>query len=183
MKQDALTVILEEYDQQCALHTEFTKKTKELVEDLLRENNARVHSITCRVKDRDDLKTKVERSEERYRKLSDITDIAGIRIITYFADDVDVIADIIQKEFNINYMNSVDKRTVLDPDRFGYLSLHYVAKLPATRLKLTEYHRFSDCKVEIQIRSILQHTWATRVNRLYRRRSSGAFHDSLGSWN
>lgn len=160
MKQDALIAILEEYDQQCALHSEFTEKTEKLVDDLLGENGARVHSITCRVKDRDNLKANLERSEENYRKLSDITDISGIRIITYFADDVDVIADIIQKEFDIDKEHSVDKRTLLDPDRFGYLSLHYVVKLPATRLQLTEYQRFSNCKAEIQIRSILQHTWA-----------------------
>lgn len=160
MKQDALIAILEEYDQQWALHSEFTKKTEKLVDDLLRENSARVHSITCRVKDRNDLKAKLERSEEKYRKLSDITDISGIRIITYFADDVDIIADIIQKEFDIDYENSIDTRTVLDPDRFGYLSLHYVAKLPRARLRLTEYQRFKGRKVEIQIRSILQHTWA-----------------------
>ena len=159
-KKDVLTAIMMEYDQQCALSTEFTEKIKKLVEDLIKENGARVHSITSRVKDRADLQAKLERSEEKYMKLNDVTDISGIRIITYFADEVDIVAEILQKEFDIDIEHSVDMRAFLDPDRFGYLSLHYVAKLPATRLELTEYQRFSDCKVEIQIRSILQHTWA-----------------------
>lgn len=160
MVKDALTAIMGEYDEQCALYTEFTEKIEKLVEDLLKENDLRVHSISSRVKDRVALRTKLERAEEKYLRLSDITDLSGIRIIIYLADEVDKVAKIIQKEFDIDQEHSVDKRELLDPDRFGYLSLHYVVSLPATRLKLTEYQRFSDCKVEIQIRSILQHTWA-----------------------
>lgn len=159
-ERDALTAIMTEYDQQCVLYDEFTEKIWKLIEDLIKENGAHVHSITFRIKGRADLKKKLERAEEKYIKLDDVTDISGVRIITYFADEVDKVAEIIQKEFDIDIEHSVDKRALLDPDRFGYLSLHYVAKLPATRLKLTEYQRFSDCKVEIQIRSILQHTWA-----------------------
>jgi hypothetical protein len=73
---------------------------------------------------------------------------------------VDNIAEVIKKEFEIDYVNSVDKRSILDPDRFGYLSLHYICKLSRSRLSLTEYQMYADCLVEIQIRSILQHTWA-----------------------
>ena len=159
-KKDVLTAIMMEYDQQCARYTEFTEKIKKLVEDLIKEKGTHVHSVTSRIKDRADLQAKLERSKEKYMKFNDVTDISGIRIITYFADEVDTVAEIIQKEFDIDIKHSVDMRAFLDPDRFGYLSLHYVAKLPATRLKLTEYQRFSDCKVEIQMRSILQHTWA-----------------------
>jgi putative GTP pyrophosphokinase len=54
----------------------------------------------------------------------------------------------------------VDKRTTLDPDRFGYLSLHYVVRLGEGRLSLPEYKEFGEVRFEIQIRSILQHAWA-----------------------
>jgi len=40
------------------------------------------------------------------------------------------------------------------------LPLHYVASLISEREKLTEYKRFAGIKVEIQIRSTLQHAWA-----------------------
>lgn len=91
--------------------------------------------------------------------MDDITDIIGCRIITYFADDVDKIAFIIEKEFDVDKDNSVDKRKV-EYDRFGYQSLHFVASLNKSRLKLTEYKQFKNLKFEIQIRSILQHSWA-----------------------
>lgn len=152
--------IMQEYKQKCSLYTEFTKKMEQLIVDLIEEKNIKVQSIPSRIKKSESLKKKLCRADEKYSRLSDVTDISGIRIITYFVDDVDVVAKIIEEEFDIDKENSVDKRTLLDPDRFGYISLHYVAKLPNSRLQLTENQKFSDCNVEIQIRSILQHTWA-----------------------
>lgn len=132
----------------------------ELVKELLKENKLSVHSISFRIKERSSLEKKIKKSEKKYLKLDDISDISGIRIITYLSDDVDKVAAIVEKEFVIDRANSVDKRALMDPDRFGYLSLHYVAQINSDRLKLTEYKRFGTCKVEIQIRSILQHAWA-----------------------
>jgi putative GTP pyrophosphokinase len=153
--------ILNEYDEQCDFLEEFTLVTHRLILDLIKSNNLRVHSVTYRVKDRKSISDKINKSaEDKYHCLDDIEDICGNRIITYFPDEVDAVAAIIQNEFDIDYNSSVDKRAILDPDRFGYLSLHYIAKLSKQRLRLTEYTRFKKCRTEIQIRSILQHTWA-----------------------
>ena len=153
--------ILNEYDQQCALFEEFTSVTERLILDLLKSNNLRIHSVTSRVKTKQSISDKIKKSSEyTYQRLSDVHDVCGIRIITYYPDEVDSVAEVIQKEFRIDYSASVDKRTLLDPDRFGYLSLHYIAELSPQRLLLTEYSRFKKCINEIQIRSILQHTWA-----------------------
>lgn len=56
--------------------------------------------------------------------------------------------------------NTIDKRKAIDPEKFGYMSLHYVVKLNENRLTLPEYKNYKDKKIEIQIRTILQHTWA-----------------------
>jgi putative GTP pyrophosphokinase len=160
MVKDVVGEILREYDDQFPVYNAFTDKVNGLVGELLKDGGLRVHSITSRLKAKDTLRDKLSRAEEDYSKLSDVTDICGLRIITYFADEVDAVARVIEQEFEIDAANSVDKRVLLDPDRFGYLSLHYVSKLSHMRLKLVEYRRFVDCKVEIQIRSILQHTWA-----------------------
>lgn len=139
MREDLISGIIDEYDVKCALYDEFTKVTEKLLRDLLNANNIRDHYITSRLKKRDSLKDKLRRSDSQYEKLSDVTDVSGIRIITYFADEVDDVASVITREFEIDPDNSVDKRAILDPDRFGYLSLHYVAKLLPSRLQLTEY--------------------------------------------
>jgi ppGpp synthetase/RelA/SpoT-type nucleotidyltranferase len=106
------------------------------------------------------LRRKLEQKGEGYSDLSDVHDMLGVRVITFFPDEVDSVADVVQNEFAVDLENSVDKRALLDPDRFGYLSLHYVASLNEARANLTEHTRFSGRKFEIQIRSILQHAWA-----------------------
>lgn len=73
---------------------------------------------------------------------------------------MDEIAGVIEKEFNIDTENSIDKRATMEVDRFGYLSLHYIVSLSEERTNLTEYKEFQNIKFEIQIRSMLQHTWA-----------------------
>ncbi len=152
--------LLVEYDKKVSNYTDFTEKLHTLLDELLKNRGLKVHSVTGRVKQRDSFAQKVERTESPYETFTDITDITGVRIITYFADDVDRIAQVIRDEFEIDMANSVDKRDLLVPDRFGYLSLHYVISLSPTRVGLSEYKRHTGLKAEIQIRSILQHAWA-----------------------
>ncbi|PYY68616.1 hypothetical protein CRX42_20775 [Pseudomonas jessenii] len=151
--------LLQEFDMAIGRYEAFCSTTADLIKRLLSSKKIEVHSISSRCKDRASFEKKVTK-KSHYKSLPDITDLAGIRIITHYSDDVDVIARLIEKEFEIDRRNSIDKRTALDPDRFGYLSLHYVAALKNTRSKLQEYSEYENLKVEIQIRSILQHTWA-----------------------
>jgi len=152
--------IIKEYEAICPLYEEFILSTKNLIEGLIAEYKLKCLPIQRRLKDIDSLRKKIERKRHKYKSIHDITDICGIRIITYFSDEVDKVSSMIQKEFAIDEKNSVDKRALLQPDRFGYLSLQFVAKLSNSRLALTEYHRFKECQIEIQIQSLLQHAWA-----------------------
>ncbi|MEZ9327333.1 GTP pyrophosphokinase family protein [Vibrio cyclitrophicus] len=151
--------ILNEYEESLPLLNQFASSIESLINTLLQSTGINEHSVTSRVKDRLSLKKKIDK-KGKYKKLSDITDIVGIRIISNYSDEVDKIAKLIEEEFAIDESNSIDKRKALDPDRFGYLSLHYVAKLNEVRIGLREYSSFTDINFEIQIRSILQHTWA-----------------------
>ncbi len=152
-------LILNEYEESLPLLKQFASSMESLVNTLLRSTDINEHSVTCRVKDRLSLIKKIDK-KGKYKQLSDITDVVGVRIISNYSDEVDKIAKLVEEEFCIDEDNSIDKRKALDPDRFGYLSLHYVAKLNEVRTGLREYASFSDINFEIQIRSILQHTWA-----------------------
>jgi ppGpp synthetase/RelA/SpoT-type nucleotidyltranferase len=151
--------ILNTYDRKKKTYEAYAKSLEALLGNLLSHNDVRVHSISVRVKEKDSLSGKID-SKDHYSCLEDITDIVGIRIITYYSDEVDLIAKIIENEFYIDKKNSTDKRKTIAHDRFGYLSLHYIISLKNERVLLTEYSRFKDLKAELQIRSILQHTWA-----------------------
>ena len=159
-KDETVQQILSEYDAKHSLYSAFTTKQQHLISELLQERSFSPHSVTSRVKSRKSLEDKIRRTDANYARLSDITDVAGVRITTYFSDEVDKIAEHLENEFAIVKEHSVDKRKTIDADRFGYLSLHYVVKLSGERLKLTEYRRFPDLVCEIQVRSILQHAWA-----------------------
>ena len=82
--------------------------------------------------------------------MSDITDILGARIITLYTDDVDRIAAMAEQIFEIDWKNSVDKRVLHQLDSFGYNSLHYICKVPGY-----------DFRFELQLRTTLQHAWAS----------------------
>ena len=152
--------ILEEYDSKKSLYSHFLYEMEHQVKSILQTSGISVNAITSRLKDKDSLKGKIDRKDGKYESISDITDIVGIRIITYFSKDVDRIAEIIESEFDVDRDNSIDKRESLEPDRFGYCSVHYVVKMSQQRLKLRECAAFKGLKCEIQIRSILQHAWA-----------------------
>ncbi len=152
--------ILSEYDTNVSLYEILSRKISALLEGLIRDEGLYVHSIHHRVKQRESLSRKLNKPDASYKKLGDLTDIAGVRVITYFSSDVDRVADIIRREFTVDTEHSIDKGALLDPDRFGYLSLHYVVSLSKSSGKLPEDKRLVRLKAEIQIRSILQHAWA-----------------------
>lgn len=157
---DPVEKIVAEYREKVGVYGDFAGTCRDMVERILRTEGIRVHSVTCRAKSLESLREKLGRGERQCQALSEVTDLAGIRIITYFGDDVDEIGTIIEREFTVIAEQSIDKRKALDPDRFGYLSLHYVCTFPAGRTHFPEYAPYSGYICEIQVRSILQHAWA-----------------------
>ncbi|EKS1846613.1 hypothetical protein QBD22_003561 [Cronobacter muytjensii] len=151
--------ILISYDEQKDIFDSYALALKSLLNTLIRSEGVHIHSLDSRVKTRKSLENKIEK-KKKYVSINNITDIVGIRIITHYADDVDKIAQLVEREFTIDKENSIDKRVSLEPEKFGYLSLHYIATLNEARIGLKEYSLYKDIKAEIQIRSILQHAWA-----------------------
>lgn len=117
----------------------------------LREQNIQLNTFERRVKTEDSLTGKLEKKGYKYRTIYDITDLVGIRAVTYYTDDVDKVAAIAKQLFDIDWKNSVDKRKH-QLDSFGYLSLHYICYLKEGPLR--------DIPFEIQMRTALQHVWS-----------------------
>ena len=155
-----IDVILRDYERDLHTYQEFTAGLEDLIVRLLRTNRISPHSVTSRAKAHDSLKRKLKRRGRGHISLEEITDLVGIRVITYFADQAEEVARVIEDNFDVDKTRSGDKRLLLDPDRFGYLSLHYVVRLDPDRRSLSEWRKFSEFPAEIQIRTILQHAWA-----------------------
>ena len=138
-----------------------SEKARELLSSILSSRGIVPHSITSREKGPEELREKIIREGEAPDALfNGITDLAGVRVITYFPSDVDKIVPLIEKEFKVDPKHSVDKRLRLDPAIFGYASVHFVVEFRPELLKLPEYARLKTMKCEIQVRTILQHAWA-----------------------
>src|SRR5262249_23133168 len=88
-----------------------------------------------------------------------ITDLAGVRIITFFPRTIGQVDETLRHEFTI--LERIDKTDLLiREEKLGYQSLHYVVALQPNRLSLPEYSRYAGLRAEIQVRTILQHAWA-----------------------
>ncbi|MDU2066064.1 MAG: hypothetical protein E6713_14675 [Sporomusaceae bacterium] len=152
--------ILDFYRENYDLYSAFIQDIQDRIQQLLLQEEISVHLIVSRLKTEESLRGKINKGRGKYREFEDITDVCGLRIITYFADDIDRVAKIIAKVLQVDPVNSIDKRKILAPNQFGYLSSHIIASLPDDVIQQEPYRRFQNCKVEIQIRSVLQHAWA-----------------------
>ena len=149
--------ILTEYRQNHGIYEQLERTAYALLEKELKQSDIMVFQLSHRLKTEDSLRGKLEKKGDKYESALDLTDLLGIRVICYFADDVDRIAEKIEELFVIDRENSVDKRKILEADQFGYLSLHYICQLTPEQAETEELCRI---RFEIQIRSVLQHAWA-----------------------
>lgn len=140
------------------LFEKLASKVQSILIDILDENKIEYHIVSSRCKTIDSFSKKIE--NPKYNDRLEFTDLAGIRIITYVEDSIPLISKIINENFNVDDENSLDKSDDLGLDKVGYKSVHFVAQLPDSRILLTEYKKFKDLKFEIQVRTILQHSWA-----------------------
>jgi len=141
--------ILDEYRENLPLFRETEVVVKQKLKDTFAEAGLLVASLESRIKTESSLAGKLELKGGKYKSLADITDIIGLRVITFYRDDVDKVASAVERHFKIDWENSVDKRKIHEIDSFGYLSLHYICSIPSCP------YRF-----EIQMRTVLQHAWA-----------------------
>ena len=153
---------IDNYQKLRPLYEDYTDRITSLLTFIVNENKIRYHLIESRTKSVDSFKEKIIRKGGNYsNSLEEITDLVGIRIIVYYGDDVEKIERIFKEEFIIDDENSVDKGKLLKTNEFGYQSVHYVVKLTKNRHNFPEWIKFVDFNAEIQIRTVLQHSWAS----------------------
>jgi GTP pyrophosphokinase len=155
---DVETVIAE-FETRKDILEAFCDKTRGLIEACLQDAKIPYQSVQSRVKSKDKLRRKYLDTAKNYKTLDDITDLAGLRVITYYEDDVDHVSELIKRHFTIDLENSVDKRET-EPDRFGYYALNYVCTHTDQRSADVEYKRFAGICCEVQITSVLRHAWS-----------------------
>ena len=89
-----------------------------------------------------------------------IKDIAGIRIVCSFTDDIYRLAEMIGKQRDLTVVSVKDY--IKNPKESGYKSYHMLVTVP-----IYMSDRVVDTKVEIQIRTIAMDFWASLEHKIY----------------
>ncbi|MGN0243594.1 MAG: GTP pyrophosphokinase family protein [Lachnospiraceae bacterium] len=150
-------IILEDYRKSRADFVKLGEVVHEMLHDIVEDMGIQVLGIEHRVKSEKSLAGKLDRHDDWYTSLEDLTDILGARVICFFNDEIDKIGKRVEEVFLIDWENSSDKRALINADTFGYLSLHYICSLPFGDKWPDE---ICGKKFEIQIRTVLQHAWS-----------------------
>ena len=90
---------------------------------------------------------------------SNIYDIAGVRVICSFIDDIYMLAECFSKQDDIKVIEKKDY--IIKPKENGYRSLHLIVEIP---IFLQQGKR--SMKVEVQFRTIAMEFWANIEHRL-----------------
>ena len=155
------TMILEEYRELLPTFRKMEKIVKKELGRLVGKAGLLVSGLETRIKTEASLAGKLELKGAKYRTLEDVTDILGARVITFYSEEVDKIASLVDSAFEVDWNESVDKRKQHALDSFGYDSLHYICRIPKSLCEDPSMPELNNLRFEIQMRTALQHVWAT----------------------
>ena len=152
--------LLRQYESLLPVYRQMEKVIPDKLKEFFDEAGIIVAALEHRIKTKESLAGKLELKGGKYRDIYDITDLVGLRVITFYIDDVDKVASIVERLFEIDWENSIDKRKAHEIDSFGYLSLHYICRIPESSYKDPEHPELNKIRFEVQMRTILQHAWS-----------------------
>lgn len=140
------------------LNSEFKIKHKRnpisSIHSRLKSNSSLMEKINRRGID----STSIEKIEEA------IEDIAGVRVICNYIDDIFIIADSLARQSDIEVLTIKDY--ISNPKANGYRSLHMIVRTPVFFADTTKY-----VKVEVQIRTIAMDFWASLEHQMRYKKS------------
>lgn len=134
-----------------------------------------INGIQSRLKKLDSIVDKLERNDLPLTMESiedNLNDIAGVRVICSFSEDVYTIADALLKQDDITLIRKKDY--IANPKPNGYRSLHLIVTVP---IFLANEKRIM--KVEIQLRTIAMDSWAALEHQI-RYKKDGDFTEAIG---
>ena len=149
----------QQYQEKRPVYEAFALRLQDLLRELTQGANIPCDKIVHRVKTLESFLEKIER--KLYTSpFEEIKDLAGVRVVTYYLDDVERVRQLIYQEFTVDEQHSVDKIMHLGAEEFGYRSVHLIISVSEPRASLHEWSSFAGLTAEIQIRTVLQHAWA-----------------------
>ena len=147
---------------ECAMYEIKTKLDVLNKELSLRNNRNPFESIKTRIKAPISLFEKMQRKGIPFKVeniKNNISDVAGIRVICSFIDDIYMLADCLKEQDDVRLIEIKDY--IENPKPSGYRSLHLILEVP---IFLTHDKEFMT--VEVQFRTIAMDFWASLEHKM-----------------
>lgn len=147
---------------ECALMEIETKLKILNTEFALRHNRNPFESIKCRVKQPISIIRKLQKKglDITIENIeNNLTDIAGVRVICSFPEDIYTLSDLLSKQDDIKVVTVKDY--IRNPKKNGYRSLHVIVSVPIFLSNETK-----QMNVEVQFRTIAMDFWASLDHKL-----------------
>ena len=128
-----------------------------------------MRKLSNRIKTADSITKKLikkERTTDFQTAESTLNDIAGVRAVCFFCDDIYRVADAVKQQKDFVLIK--EKDYVKCPKKSGYQSIHLIVGVPVTYNDITK-----EVRVEIQIRSFAMDYWAELDNQMCYKKSAG----------
>lgn len=121
-----------------------------------------IDHVKCRIKSPKSIVNKMKKKKYNltYKEMiNKVNDIAGIRIICPFQENVYIVRELLLENPNIRILN--EKDYIQSPKKSGYSSLHLIVEVPVK----TDMGKIY-VKAEIQIRTMAMDFWASLEHEL-----------------
>lgn len=147
---------------ECAMMEVETKFRVLNEEFMLNYDHSPIETIKTRLKTLNSLTEKLNRYNLPLSLESiseNINDIAGVRVICSFLDDIYNLADCFLEQDDVTLIECKDY--IKNPKKNGYRSLHLIVSVP-----IFLEHEKRDMKVEVQFRTIAMDFWASLEHKI-----------------
>lgn len=146
----------------CAIMEVSTKFNVLNEEYSLQHDRNPIENIKSRLKSPESIAEKLERKKLPFSVQSieeNLSDVAGIRVVCTFLDDIYLLADCLLEQDDITLIERKDY--IKNPKPSGYRSLHLIIEVP-----IFLEHEKRPMRVEVQLRTISMNFWASLEHQL-----------------
>lgn len=147
----------------CAIMEVETKFNVLNTEFSLKYDRNPIETIKSRLKSPESIIEKLHRKNLEFSAEcieKELSDIAGVRVICAFPEDIYLLADCLLKQDDVQLVKKKDY--IAKPKENGYRSLHLIVEIP---IFLHDQKR--SMRVEVQLRTIAMDFWASLEHRIY----------------
>lgn len=134
-----------------------------------------IESIKTRLKSPEGIAKKLKKKDKPFSIEAiqeNVRDVAGVRVICSFPEDIYMLADCLLNQDDIALIEKKDY--IKNPKESGYRSLHLIVEVP---IFLKSEKRY--IKVEVQLRTIAMDFWASLEHKLRYKKNIDASESSL----